>query len=311
MEIWKQILSKLEEEKKVILLLVCSHSGSSPGKQGFKMMVSDDGELFGSVGGGRTEFQMVDLARSYFKKEFPFAPFIKNQVHREKVEDSSGMVCAGEQKVVFYPMESSYIAMIKSILEYKSGVLKIDSDKISFDKETISDKDFIFENIVNWRYLENVNRKSKIYIVGGGHVGLSVSQLFSTLDFEVNVFENRANINTFDKNNFADKKQLIDYNDINDYLEEGKDSYIVILTHGHKVDKLVLGKLLQYNYGYIGLLGSKYKVKKMFEEFVKEGMNRKDLYKVDAPIGLEIGSKTPAEIAVSIAAKIISIRNLS
>lgn len=309
MEIWKQILSKLEEDKRVILLLVCSHSGSSPGKQGFKMIVSDDGELFGSIGGGRTEFQMVEMARSLFNESYPFSPFIKNQVHREKAEDSSGMVCAGEQKVVFYPLTSSHIATIRDIIKYNKGVLYISIDNFKLRENDSSPKDFMFENIDDWKYIENVNRKAKIYVVGGGHVGLAVSQLFSTLDFEVNVFENRNNINTFEVNDFADNKYLIDYNNITEYLIEGKDSFIVILTHGHKIDKLVLGKLLQNNYRYIGLLGSKSKVKKMFDEFVKEGFERKDLDKVDAPIGLDIGSKTPAEIAVSIAAKIISIRN--
>ena len=108
---------------------------------------------------------------------------------------------------------------------------------------------------------------------------------------------------------YVDYKYLIDYNDITDFIDEGNNSFIVILTHGHKVDKLVLGKLLSIDYRYIGLLGSKSKVRKMFNSFINEGFDKTELMKIDAPIGLEIGSKTPAEIAVSIAAKIILLKN--
>ncbi len=308
MEIWSKIVEKLRNHKRIILLLVCSHKGSSPGKQGFKMMVCEDGTLYGSIGGGRTEFQMVEKAKVLLQKD-DFKPFLINQVHREDAEDSSGMVCAGEQLVLFYPIDSENLSTIKDIVLQKKGVLKITKDEFVFDEKAILKDDFIFEKYEEWNYAENVNRKSKIFLIGGGHVGLATSQLFSLLDFEITVFENRENINTFENNSFADNKLLVDYNNIVDYIPEGNNTYIVILTHGHQVDKLVLSKLFKKDYKYIGLLGSKSKVRKMFNAFAKEGIDKEELAKVDAPVGLDIGSKTPAEIAVSIAAKIIAMRN--
>jgi len=312
MKIWSEIVDKLQEDKKVILLLVCSHKGSSPGKQGFKMMVCKDGSLYGSIGGGRTEFEMVEKARKLLNDQ-RIKPFLVNQVHREDATDSSGMVCAGEQLVLFYPLYKFHKCIIEDIIKNKSGKLSVNKKSFNFNKDIILENDFNFElvDVDGWLYEENVNRKSKIYIIGGGHVGLATSQLFSTLDFEVSVFENRENINTFEENVFADNKLLIDYNNITDYIPEGKNTFIVILTHGHQVDKLVLSKLFERNYSYIGLLGSKSKVAKMFNSFIKEGINKKELDRVDAPIGMDIGSKTPAEIAVSIAAKIITIKSIS
>jgi len=225
------------------------------------MMVCDDGSLYGSIGGGRTEFQMVEKARELFNKDFT-SPFLENQVHREDAENSSGMVCAGEQLVLFYPILKDNKATIEDIIKHKTGVLSITKDNFLLNTDSTLETDFNFEPDENWHYQENVNRKSKIYIIGGGHVGLATSQLFSTLDFELTVFENRKNINTFEENIFADQKMIIDYKDIAGYIPEGRNTFIVILTHGHQVDKLVLSKLLKKDYRYIGLLGSKSKISK-------------------------------------------------
>ena len=106
-----------------MLLFVASHKGSSPGKQGFKMMVSEDGFLFGSVGGGRTEFTLVEMAKELMLKDSLIEPYLLNQVHRPDEKDSSGMICAGEQLVVLYPLKADNIPMIKNVIDEKKGVL--------------------------------------------------------------------------------------------------------------------------------------------------------------------------------------------
>jgi xanthine dehydrogenase accessory factor len=145
--------------------------------------------------------------------------------------------------------------------------------------------------------------------VGGGHVGLSVSQLFRQLNFYVIVFDNRDNLNTFESNTFAHQKHVIEYAAIADYIKEGSDSYVAIMTNKYTDDKLVLSKLLQNNYAYIGVLGSKAKLKTMWEVLQKEGFEQEELDKIFAPIGIHIKSETPEEIAVSIAAEIIQVKN--
>ena len=309
MQIWKQISTKLKEINRVILLLVVSHKGSSPGKQGFKMMVSEDGYIYGSIGGGRTEFELVEEARRLFFKD-KISPFFQNQIHRDEDEESSGMICSGEQLVLFYPVKAEHIEIIESIINNKSGILSIKNNSFNLNIQDNLDTDFHFQkNESVWEYKEKIDRKSHLYIIGGGHVGLATAKLFSMLDFHITIFESRTGINTFNENNYADEKFIIDYKDISDLIPESEKTYILILTHGYNTDRDILGKLLKKKYGYIGMLGSKSKVKQTFKTLQKLGYPAEMLSKVDAPIGIPIGSKTPEEIAVSIAAKIISLKN--
>ncbi len=305
------MLKKLQENQEVILLLVVSHHGSSPGKQGFKMMVSADDYLYGSIGGGRTEFSLAETAKELLKKEIITA-FFQNQIHRDDETDSSGMICAGEQLVLFYPMDKSHIPTIKTIIKEDKGILTITESTFELAIEANQKNDFSFIKVAtnSWEYKEKVNRKSYIYLVGGGHVGLATAKLFEMLDFEVTMFDDRKNLNTFEENNFSAHKKIIDYKDIADHIRTGENTYIVILTHGYHADRLIFSKLLPHDYKYIGLLGSRSKISAMFKTMAADGCDKEQLLKADAPIGIDINSKTPAEIAVSIAAKIIKIRNL-
>ena len=310
MQIWKQILQKLKENNRVILLLVVSHKGSSPGKQGFKMIVSEDGFITGSIGGGRTEFELVEEARRLFYKD-TITAFFQNQIHREDDEEASGMICSGEQLVLFYPLDGRHIKTIQDIIENKTGNIIVKDNSFELTDKEILESDFYFQKTgYEWIYKEKLDRKSKLYIIGGGHVGLAVSKVFSMLDFHISVFDSRAGLNTFNQNNFADEKYIIDYGFISELIPEGENTFVLILTHGYHTDRQILGKLLNKNYRYLGMLGSKSKVKQTFKNLLKMGFSIESLNKVDAPIGLPIGSKTPEEIAISIAAKIISIRNL-
>jgi xanthine dehydrogenase accessory factor len=309
MQIWKQALKKLKENNRVILLLVVSHKGSSPGKQGFKMIVSEDRYIFGSIGGGRTEYELVEEARRLFFKD-TIIPFFQNQIHRDEDEESSGMICSGEQLVLFYPLNNDHIETIKSIIVNKSGILSITENIFKLEEQENLNSDFYFEKTgQDWIYSEKLDRKNKLYIIGGGHVGLATSKLFSMLDFHITIFESRTGINTFDKNEYVDEKFIIDYKYISDLIPEDEKTFILILTHGYNTDREILGKLLEKKYKYIGMLGSKSKVKQTFKTLQNLGYSPESMAKVDAPVGIAIGSKTPEEIAVSIAAKIISLTN--
>lgn len=311
MEIWKQILTKLKENKKTLLLLVVSHSGSSPGKQGFKMLVAEDDYLFGSIGGGRTEYNLVEKGKEYLKNGLEM-PCFKNQIHRDEEIDSSGMICAGEQLILYYPLNDNHIPVLEEIISKDTGVLSISNTSFSLDVAESLNKDYLFieEDKNIWQYKEKINRKAQIYLIGGGHVGLAVARLFATLDFEVTMLDDRKDLNTFEENGYSKHKKIIDYENVANYIQEGDNTYVVILTHGHHADKLIFSKLLPYDYKYVGILGSKAKIKSMFNTMISEGCDETKMLLADAPIGIPINSKTPAEIAVSIAAKIISVRNV-
>ena len=313
MYFWQFIHSKLKEEKVVYTMTVIHHSGSSPGRQGFKMAVASDNEIYGSIGGGVMEYNLVELCKDLLNKD-EHKTFLKHQNHKGSRNGGSGMICSGEQTVVFHALDKSFISVIENILEClqnnQMGSLSLTQTSFYFSHK-ISDKKYQYEvkNENDWFFEEQLGFKETLYIVGGGHIALAASKLFVQLGFYVVVFDNRDNLNTFEQNSHAHKKHIINYNTVAEYIPEGVDNYVAIMTNKYTDDKLVLTKLIRNQYKFVGVLGSKVKLKTMFEVMQNEGYVKGELAKVHAPIGLAITSQTPEEIAVSIAAQIIELKN--
>ncbi len=94
-----------------------------------------------------------------------------------------------------------------------------------------------------------------------------------------------------------------------EHLPADPDLFVVLASFGYRTDDQVLRQLIRHRYGYIGMLGSAEKVRVMFEAMRAEGFTDEELARVHAPIGLPIRSRTPEEIAVSIAAQVILVKN--
>lgn len=314
MKHWQFIKEKLEQKRTVYLMIVIHHKGSSPGRQGFKMVVADDNEIYGSIGGGVMEYNLVEFCKEHLKGSKPRS-FVKRQIHKGTIVDGSGMICSGEQTVIFYPLNESHLRTIDEILTIyannKNGVLVISPSKFLFsaDKKLESRYNYTHLDEKDWSFSELLNLKNVAYIVGGGHVALATTKLLHQLGFYVVLFDNRSHLNTFEENKFVDEKQIIDYNDIADHIPENKMNFVAIMTNKYTDDKLSLSKIVRNNYKYIGVLGSKAKLELMFEVLQKEGYTKQELSRVHAPIGLNISSQTPEEIAVSIAAQMVAIKN--
>lgn len=313
MNIWNFIVEKLEENRLLYLMIVTKAVGSSPGKQGFKMAVCDDGSMYGSIGGGAMEYELVEECKSLLSSGKP-TTFIKNLEHNEGGEDSTGMLCSGKQTVVFQSIDSSRKELINNITvcvnTNTKKVLFLSQEK--FNLKDYNDEprtNFISENKDVWEYNEVVGTKNTIYIIGSGHVGYAMTKQFSNLDFHIVLFDNREGLGMFEENSFADEKMVIDYSKINSFIPEGSSSYVVIMTSKHSNDKEILGLLLNKKFKYLGLMGSKSKVSKFTQQLIDEGYKKDDFKHLHAPIGLSINSITPDEIAVSIAAQIITIKN--
>jgi len=310
MEVIHFLEKDIQKYSKVMLLLVVQSKGSSPGRQGFKMGVSMHGEIFGSIGGGIMEYNIVEEAKLYLKKS-SFKPFLKKQIHQGEIIDGSGMICSGEQTILFKILNKSNLPTLQQILENKHGILKITPSTFEFDLVKNLKKCCVFtsESNQNWIYTEKINKKNRLYIIGAGHVGLATSEIFSKLDFEITLIDDRKDLNTLKSNHFFDHVIITDFNKIHQFIHESENSYVVIMTNGFKTDKISLEKTIGKKIKYIGILGSKAKLKTMFEVLEKNGISKKQLQKIHAPIGLNIYSQTPTEIAISIAAQIITIKN--
>ena len=312
---WQHILAKLQDDQKVYVLTVIENFGSSPGRKGFKMLVAQDGFIFGSVGGGVMEFALVEEAQQLLKEERS-SVFLKKQIHKGKVKDGSGMICSGEQTVVFHCLDFNNISTIEQILKClevgENGTLRLTPHSFSFSEKTLAGQfDYQINSKEDWFFEEYIGFRETLYIVGGGHVGVAVAELLVKLGFYVVVFDNRENLNTLENNEFAHQKLVIDYNRVGEYIKEGAESYVAIMTNKYTDDQLVLSKLIKNNYAFLGVLGSSAKLKIMWEVMLKEGFTPAELDAVHAPIGLPIKSETPEEIAVSIAAQVIQVKNLS
>ncbi len=132
----------------------------------------------------------------------------------------------------------------------------------------------------------------------------------SQMDFYIRVYDERKNLKTMIANESAHEKYFVrEYSELNNLIPPGNNHYVVIMSFGYRTDDIALRAILDKEFKYLGLLGSKSKIEKMFEDYRKEGIDENLLKQVHTPIGIPIKSQTPEEIAVSIAAEIIKVKN--
>lgn len=320
--IWYKIHEWLQRNQTLILLYVIDSKGSSPGRIGFKMIINELGELYGSIGGGVMEFKLIELCRNDLLGH-DFKTFMKRQIHKDNIaKDKSGMICSGEQTIAFYKIGKQNSSMVSELLNSiesgNFGVLTATETGIKFD----SDKSLIqkFEIEISgdekWVMKEDIGISPELHIIGGGHVSLALSKLAHELGFSVTLYDDRKGLNTVVSNSYAKCVLVTDYTKIGDLVTSGADKYVVLMSFGYRTDKIILKQLLsRYASGkkfkYLGMMASKAKVDSLFKELMTEGISKVELDIVHAPIGLQIASKTPKEIAISILAEIIQVKNRS
>ncbi len=315
MSFWKNLQEELEENRQVVLMYVIYSDGSSPGRQGFKMYASTSYRLDGSIGGGIMEHKMVEYCRQELLQK-DFSPFVKSQIHQHNIKSNkSGMICSGEQKIAFYKITWDHIEIINDIVdsieEKTYGVLKLYSHGIAFIKGQENDAKFqlSIKDEYTWFLEEDIGFKPEMYIVGGGHVGLALSQMAHHLGFKIYVLDDRLNLNTVTRNIHAKFVYVHNYENISEAIPSGPNKYIVLMSFGYRTDKTILKNIIHKQFKYLGMMGSKKKVSVLFDEMIKEGIDARLIDKVHSPIGMQIKSQTPHEIAVSILAEIIDLKN--
>jgi xanthine dehydrogenase accessory factor len=132
----------------------------------------------------------------------------------------------------------------------------------------------------------------------------------SMMDFYIQIYETRSNLHTMMLNDYAHQKHVIDdYSKLEDLIPPGPDHFVVVMTVGYRTDEKAVKTILSKDFRYFGILGSSKKIKKLLTNLKKEGFSPAQLARIHAPVGLPINSQTPEEIAISIAAQIIQIKN--
>ncbi len=251
-ELNQKIESIMAQNIPAYLVTVISANESIPTRLGEKMIVYTEGKIFGTIGGGNLEKQIID----YIMLNKP-VDTLKLSFNLTK-SGNTKMVCGGNVEILIERLFNPYL----------------------------------------------------LYIVGAGHCAIELSPLAKKTGFYVTVIDHRKDWANKEKHPFADKITVTPYKNIQKHIDFTDNTYIVIMTHNHEHDELVLKKCLRKKYKYLGMIGSENKVKQSFQNLIKAGFSKKELKKVYAPVGFNIGSVTPVEIAISISAQLIALKNL-
>jgi len=157
-------------------------------------------------------------------------------------------------------------------------------------------------------FIEPIQQAPRLFIVGAGHVSLELAQAAHRCGFRVHVVDDREKFANTER--FPDAEVTVE--DIPAWLERTDfptDAFFVVVTRGHRQDLDAVRQLASKPWRYLGLIGSRAKVVRVFDALSAEGTPAEQLERIHAPIGLDIGAVTPAEIAVSIVAELIAVRS--
>ena len=158
-------------------------------------------------------------------------------------------------------------------------------------------------------YRERIGRTPKMVICGAGHVSMPIIRMGKMLGFTVTVIEDRPKFADHARAAGADQVLCEPFSDGLSKIRGDSDSWFIIVTRGHRYDTECLEVILQKPYAYVGMMGSRRRVAIVKDQLEAKGVCREVLDGVHTPIGLKIGAETPEEIAVSVMAEIIQVKN--
>ncbi len=312
-EFWETAAASAAAQHDVCLIVMVDAAGDGPNRPGAKMLVASSGRRHGTVGGGAAERALVHAAESALAAaDRPGARVITMHHDGASGPNASGMICSGTQTFVLLCLAEDDLTVLRTISESvargQSGCLEITPEGLAFAAGGTCGRRWDGASD-HWRYREPLGERITVTLIGGGHVSLALTRLLAGLDFRTVVLDNRPGLDTMESNTLADERRIVDYKQIRDHVPQGDTSYVCIMTYGHRHDENVLEQLAEYPLGYLGMMGSPPKVATIRKNLLARGVPPSALDAVHAPIGLPIGSNTPEEIAVSIAAELIAVRN--
>jgi len=244
---WEFVHEVLQADEPLMLLLVVESNGSSPGKPGFKMAVTVDGLIHGTIGGGIMEKELAVKATRLLARAAARTQLLKILHHegragKRSATRLSGGICSGWQRIAMLPLTIADSDAVGSLLfalkRNRPGRLQVSPHGLEFKpmKKPAADTAFVSGAHDEWRYREEAGLRPTVTIIGGGHVGLALSRLMADLNFHVKVLDDRPGLATMAENTYAQEKAVVSYKRIARLVEEGPQSYVLIMTFGHLAD---------------------------------------------------------------------------
>lgn len=343
----RQILLELQHHLRgghpVCYTALVETRGSTPQKAGAAMLVFPDGSQVGTLGGGCVEAEVKRRALHCLDHGRP--EILTFQLDSDYGWDD-GLICGGRMKMLVDPLrpgeDLSYYHALGDLLQAGRGcteavVLDAEqcggggaaADRFLFDEtglpvaaravgelpaaakthlRALSERPRPYV-AAGLSFLPHLPR-CRLVIVGAGHVGQKVAELAHSVDFDVWVVDDRQEYCNPERFPQACRLIVAPIDQALSGLEVDGNTYCIIVTRGHNHDEEALYHLAETPARYVGLIGSRRKIKLIFSDLLREGISREALRRVFAPLGFEIGSQTVPEIAVSIVAELVAHRNL-
>lgn len=287
--------------------------GSAPGTVGESfLLVDESGAFYGTVGGGLTEHRAIEHGRKLCREKCGDIRWLELSM-----ESKEGAVCGGRVRMGWYYLDPEE----EQVRCFACAGLKAESEAgaywMGFPKELPGEgtSQGLLPRIGQGELppedgMLHVKRNHEgvVYCIGGGHVALETVPLLCHLGFRCVVVEDRPEMAAPQRFPEAEAVYCCEYHRLNEVLCVNSRDSFVIFTSGHLGDRAALGCALRTPAGFVGCIGSKTKAAVVREYLQEDGFSQRDLERVISPLGLPIGSRTPAEIAVSIAAQLIAVR---
>jgi xanthine dehydrogenase accessory factor len=318
MDFWTDLLAHLRSGEPAFVALVADNTAHSPGTRGAKMFVRPDGSIEGTIGGGIMESDVIDRGLASLKQEAE--PDYQRLYHRKSGSgDKSGLICAGHQTNVycmFRPERDMSLVeeIVQRLEDDETGLLQLgpsgyqvaEEDDISPSRPPIR----LVEQDSAWRYEEQLLNWKRAAIIGGGHCGFALSRTLDHLGYTVTLFDTRADVETFADNEHARHTiHIDDFAEAGEHIEHEQITHVIVMTMGQPGDVRALLGVVEDPYPYIGVMGSAAKLTKIRKDLEAEGIDPEVFDdRVHAPVGLEMTSNTPEEIAVSVAGELLRER---
>jgi xanthine dehydrogenase accessory factor len=333
-------LKGMENAGPLALVTILETRGSVPQIPGASAVFSNNGLVTGTLGGGILEGDATQKAAEALKTGLSM--LYEFELNAD-ISAKEGAICGGTAKLIIEsnPLDSREVfeVMENSIRKGNPGVMatiisgekNVKISRYWFENTELEEQQ-IQEELHGIRndmifcleerdclYLERSRALSvfiepvfplpKLIIAGAGHIGKALAHMASLVDFQVTVIDDRPEY--ANQQNINEAEHII-VDSVGKAIREIKpteDTYVVIVTRGHRDDGDALRECIGWDVPYIGMIGSKKKIKLMRENFISNKWGTADqLDKIHAPVGLDIGSKTVQEIAISICAQLLQVR---
>ncbi|HEV3138191.1 MAG TPA: XdhC family protein [Pirellulales bacterium] len=344
-ELLDPLIAVAQSGRRIACCRLVETRGSTPQKPGAAMLVFDDGSQAGTLGGGCVEADVKRQALAILAEGH--ASVVRFQLDDDYGWDD-GLICGGRMQVLIDPVARpaalDYYSKLRALSGQGAGL----TEAIVFDAQASGlpeSASYLFD--AEGRIIDHVRGpledglapraireglqpladrprpsarhgvaylpmlpRCRLVIVGGGHVGQAVGNLAAELDFDVWVVDDRQEYVTEARFPLAERRIAGAMTEVLRDLEITPSTYCLIVTRGHNHDEEALYHLVDRGARYVGMIGSKRKIKLIFDDLAAGGISPEALDRVYAPVGLDIGSQTVMEIAISITAELVAHRNL-